>query len=395
LAATTRVPVPFAAPPNAKQSGSKSFVVEPQPKPNAALNVKANDAKQPLASNDEWIVNVWRNLLDPNPEDSNLESRLKNIESRIKKLKDDYGRHFEFNHAKPDHNSSAEYVLNYQQNARLYEQNVGSLDNIARSIKRREIRSEGLKQMRDLLPLIIEIEGGGVIASQLTPLKDRGEPKEISGQDDRCWLRSSWAAAVDALPEKQFIARVLELARSMREQEIFADGEPFGGLGLNFVDVAQIYLAIDADSENGLSTVGKHDDNVRPLKRSERLDSTPPGPMPLTDEDKMILERKQRALMIALVDADESVKTGDVKTRLDALKNGKNEQAEQQFIISFMQALDLPVIIHSTSVAGTDIRLPKNFNVAEHGHPDTWPTIYHTGGSEHGHYQFYPKRKAA
>jgi hypothetical protein len=335
-----------------------------------------------LASNEEWIVNVWKNLLGSNPK------------NKIAQLKADYKIDFE----SKDPNNPVDPSNEDQEK---FKQNLSLLDNIALNVGKRvgDIDPNVLKQMSDLLPLVIKLKRGEAIAPQLTPLEQRGL-KKVSGQDNRCWLRSSWAAAVDALPQEQFTARVLELARSMRDHEIFNREDLFGKLDLNLVEVDQIYLQIQKDVGNGLSTPDHYDDNFSKLKKSERLDSTPPGPMDLTIEDKMILERKQRALMIAVVDkADKLLKNTDVEDTLQELKNGMNLQAEQEFGALFLNALGLPVIIHSTStsVPGDqsppvpDVRLPENFNVVEHGHPDTWPTIFHKGGALGGHYDFYQK----
>lgn len=334
--ATAPTVAPTAARPNTTQSSSKLSGVAPDLKPEAAANVKANDAKQPSASNEEWIVNVWRDLLGSDPE-------------AMAKLKADYKRNFEFHYPKPDYGSSAEHVQKYNENLR-------SLDTIAKYVNEQGGESGVLKQMSDLLPVILTIEGGNVINGQLTPLGQRTiQMQNVYGVDNRCWLRSSWGAAVSTLSRDEFINKVGSASKVL-SQDPLRNNKSLGSS-----EIGQIYDQIKESPFDGM-------------------------------RNNPALQGKQLALMLAIIGEDSVAWTNrDVANTLQLLRMGEEVQAEQDFIISFLRALDLPVIIHSNSTSVPDIRLPKSFDLAKYGHPDTWPTIWHSGGANFGHYQFYPK----
>lgn len=342
-AASTSAP---AARPNTTQSSFKPSGVAPNLKPNAAANVKANDAKRSSASNDEWIVNVWRNLLGSNPEGS------------MANIKGGYQRNFGFHYPEPKDDSSAEYEQTYSENSQTYFKNLDSLDEIVRHAgnKLDDIPSAVLKQMRDLLPVILEIEGGHAINAQLTPLEERKKDiQDVSPNQFRCWLRSSWGAAVSTLSRDEFINKVDAASEVLRQDPLR------NHKGLSRSEIGQIYDQIQENPFNGI------------LNNPE-------------------LENKQLDLMLAIVSQDSALLgRADVNETFQKLRQSKPAQAEQDFIISFMQALDLPVIIHSESTSVPDIRLPRGFDSGKYGHPDTWPTIWHSGTEEEGHYEFYSK----
>ncbi|WP_334118215.1 hypothetical protein [Limnobacter sp.] len=290
----------------------------------------------------QWISSLWGRVLN---EGSNPDQQLA-------RLKAEYQEAFQV-----DLPEGGGLAFSDQQ-TKAYFKNLESLNEIAvfagRNVK--DIPGPTMEKMKDLTPILLNIKRGAVLQSQLAPLGTR-TLQNVSGDKARCWLRSSWGAAVNALSKDEFTKRVGLVAQSMNDE--------LGTRNLTSNEIGQIYDQIKADPLNGLQT-------------------------------KPILEYKQRALMISLMGrADGSWKKGSTLETLNQLKDGENPQTEGDFGVLFLKALDLPVIIHNGTDAIPDVYLPENYKTDQHGHPDTWPTLRYDGTGQAGHWQFYEKPAAA
>lgn len=181
------------------------------------------------------------------------------------------------------------------------------------------------------------------------------KPQNVSGDKNRCWVRSAWGTAVDSLSSVQFNARVRFLAESLKDHELLKNN------GLTIAEIDKIYNQIKENPFYGMQNVNE------------------------------ALENKQRALMMAVVDTTKSLVSNDTRETLAALIAGDNEQAEQDFGVLFLNALDLPVVLDRDQNSAPIIFLPEELTISELGHPSTWATLYYRGTGERGHYQFYPK----
>ncbi|WP_159572695.1 hypothetical protein [Limnobacter sp. 130] len=297
----------------------------------------------PVASSNQWISNLWGGVLNEGS---------KNPTQQLTKLKTEYLEAFLVNY--PEGSSAFS-----DQQVKAYFKDLESLNEIAVFANRNvnDIPARILEKMKELAPTLLNIRRGAALQNQLTPLGAR-TLQNVSGDKARCWLRSSWGAAVNALPKDEFMARVGLVAQSMNDE--------LGSRNLTFTEIGQIYDQIKADPLNGLQT-------------------------------KPDLEYKQRALMISLMDRadDGSWKKGNTLATLNQLKKGENPQTEGDFGVLFFKALELPLIIHNGSDTVPDLYLPDNYKVEQHGHPDTWPTLRYDGTGDKGHWQFYEKAAVA
>lgn len=296
---------------------------------------------QPPVSDNQWISNLWGQVLNEG----------RNPAQQLARLKVEYQQAFQVEYPEGGPAFSDEQV-------RTYYKNLESLNEIAlfagQDIK--NISASTLEKMKDLMPTLLKIRRGALLQGQLAPLNTRSL-QDVSGDSARCWLRSSWGAAVNALSKNEFTERVGLVAQSL-------DGE-LGARNLNLNEIGQIYDQIKANPFNG-------------------------------SRANPILENKQRALMIRLMDrAGASWKKGNALETLNRLKKGENPQAEGDFGVLFFQALGLPVIIHNGADTIPDVYLPENYKTDQHGHPDTWPTLRYDGTGLAGHWQFYRKPTVA
>lgn len=293
--------------------------------PSVSVNTPPRDGStMPVASNEQWISDLWGDVLIERP-GSNFP---------LARLKSDYLEFFAAN-------SEAG-------------KNLESLDEIAVFAGKnlREIPYSAFEKMRQFTPALIKIRRGGVLQSQLAPLQSR-TLQDVSGNLNRCWLRASWGAAVNALSKEDFVRRVVGVAASMKTE--------LGTLWPSANEIGEIYDQVKRDPANGM-------------------------------QNKASLEYKQRALMIKLMEkAEAGWRQGKTLDTLMKLKNAENPQTEGDFGILLLNALGMPLIIHRGSDAIPDVYLPDNFQMSQHGHPDTWPTLRYDGNGESGHWQFYPK----
>lgn len=301
---------------------------------------------QPPVSDNQWISNLWGQVLN---EGGNPTQQL--AEQQLAQLKVDYQEAFQVDYPEGGPAFSDEQVETYLKN-------LESLNEIAlfagQDIK--NISASTLEKMKDLMPTLLKIRRGALLQGQLAPLDTR-VLQNVSDNQNRCWLRSSWGAAVNALSKEEFKNRVGKVAQTL-------DGE-LGARNLNLNEIGQIYDQIKANPFNG-------------------------------SRANPILENKQRALMIRLMDrAGASWKKGNALETLNRLKKGENPQAEGDFGVLFFQALGLPVIIHNGAGTIPDVYLPENYKTDQHGHPDTWPTLRYDGTGLAGHWQFYRKPTVA
>jgi hypothetical protein len=295
----------------------------------------------PVVSSNQWIFNLWGRVFN---EGSNPKRQLA-------RLKAEYQEAFQVNYPEGSPAFSDQQI-------KAYFKDLEALNEIEVYANRdvNDIPAPILEKMKELAPTLLNIRRGAALQNQLTPLGAR-TLQNVSGDKARCWLRSSWGAAVNALPKDEFMARVGLVAQSMNDE--------LGSRNLTSTEIGQIYDQIKADPLNGLQT-------------------------------KPVLEYKQRALMISLMDrADGSWKKGNTLATLNQLKNGENPQTEGDFGVLFFKALELPLIIHNGSDTVPDLYLPDNYKVEQHGHPDTWPTLRYDGTGDKGHWQFYEKAAVA
>lgn len=292
---------------------------------------------RPVTSGNQWISSLWGQVFN---EGSNPAQQLA-------RLKHEYQEAFQV-----DYPEGATAFSNQQVEAHY--QNLRSLTEIAvfsgQDVK--NIPTATFEKMKDLTPTLLKIRRGAVLQGQLAPVNTR-VIHNVSGDKARCWLRSSWGAAVNALSKDEFLKRVSVVAQSMNKE--------LGMLNLTPNEIGQIYDQIKASPFNGL-------------------------------KESPILENKQRELMISLMDrADGSWKKGNTLRTLNQLKNGENPQTEGDFGVLFLKALGLPVIVHNATDVMPDVYLPENYKTDQHGHPDTWPTLQYDGTGSAGHWWFYQR----
>lgn len=304
-------------------------------------SVVATSARgQSVVSGDQWISNLWGQVLTEGG----------NPAQQLARLKVEYQQAFVVDY--PEGRAFSD------QQAEAHFRNIESLIDIAavagQDVEKIDVNT--LQKMKELAPILLKTRKGEALQGQLTPIKARSL-QDVSGDQSRCWLRSSWGAAVHALSKDEFIKQVGRVAQSINNKS--------GDLNLNADEIREIYDQVKADPFNGT-----------------RANSN--------------LESKQRAIMISLMDqADASWKKGNALETLNQLEKGGNPQAEGDFGVLFFKALGLPVIIHNGTDTIPDVYLPDNYKTDQHGHPDTWPTLRYDGTGSTGHWQFYMRPKPA
>lgn len=327
----------YAATNLSKFAANKSFdeplrSKAPTSRPTAATASAPTVERSPVVTGNQWISNLWGHVLAEGYDPA----------QQLAKLKTEYQKLFIFDF--PEGSSAFS-----DQQLKSYFENLEAFNEIAVFAGRdvENIPASTLDKMKDLAPTLLRIRNGEALKSQLSPLDTR-ELQNVSGDNARCWLRSSWGAAVNALSKDEFTKRV-----GLVEQNDLTPGE-----------IDQIYDQIKTDPSRGLQT----------------------SP----------LESKQRDLLISLMDhADGGWKKGGTLETLKKLKNGENPHVEGDFGLLFLNALGLPVIVHKGVNAIPEVSLPENFNAAQCGHPDTWPTLRYDGTRLSGHWQFYKKPAVA
>lgn len=207
--------------------------------------------------------------------------------------------------------------------------------------------------MKEVVNEFFRFNRGQSLSGVLKPLDERVK-QNVSPADNLCWLRSAWGAAVCSMKKEVFVTKVYALAAHYSNESSRI---------LSRYEIGELY------------------DDIK-----NRIDSSPI--LGNIWSDKFLVD-KQKELLIAIVKSDPALLTKDVRNTIKKIEQGGNPQAEGEFAHAFLTALGLPVIIHSRDAAVPDLYLPSRFNANEHGHPDTWPTLYHHGDDKSGHWQFY------
>ena len=166
-----------------------------------------------------------------------------------------------------------------------------------------------------------------------------------SGDKNRCWLRSSWGAAVNALGQQEFIAKFRALCQQ-------------GNLEFKHEMLGQIY-----DTVKYTAGVGCKDqpelENYQVYLSANLTRLKYPNNQLLNDHAETLLHTQQ------------------------------NPQSEQEFCFALLNGLGLPAVITRNRTPYI-VAMPFGENL-DHLKPSQWPVLDYSGSADgsSGHYQYY------
>ena len=132
------------------------------------------------------------------------------------------------------------------QQAEAHFRNIESLIDIAavagQDVEKIDVNT--LQKMKELAPILLKTRKGEALQGQLTPIK-ASSLQDVSGDQSRCWLRSSWGAAVHALSKDEFIKRVGRVAQSINNKS--------GDLNLNADEIYDQVVLLDRQAKENYS----------------------------------------------------------------------------------------------------------------------------------------------
>ena len=88
---------------------------------------------------------------------------------------------------------------------------------IASEVK--DIPSDIVSKMKELTPLLLDITRGHVLTTELADLNTR-VLQNVAPDKNRCWLRSAWGGAAQALSKEDFTTRVSQIGSDLTTSEI-------------------------------------------------------------------------------------------------------------------------------------------------------------------------------
>ena len=317
-------------------SGSQSSTPESAPtvvpaRSGAAATSFRVEATNKL-SNNQWVVAMWGKVLNHAGQPRTKQLHI---------LQKDYERVFLTNYPEGASPPSEVEVKKYHENRSAM---AAISAHIASEVK--DIPSDIVSKMKELTPLLLDITRGHVLTTELADLNTR-VLQNVAPDKNRCWLRSAWGVAAQALSKEDFTTRVSQIGSDLTTSEI-----------------------------------------------QEIYDQTTKAPLSGMINNPA-LENKQVNLMIGIAKKQAKAWSSDARATLQALEAKREVQAEGDFGAAFLNALSLPVVIRNGNGDAPDIYLPENFSVDQQGHPDTWPTLRYDGTGNTGHWQFYQKPAAA